>query len=143
MFLNLIPVVSFIVLSIFLLFAGKAAAKGFLPAFIASKGIASVFGTIVLVWGLVLFYSNLNYFIYQIFKEPADVAVRFVVVLYFISVGSVLIFGSYGRKLVLRKSAGDPQKQLLLDKNISDFRLLLGKIGILLLAFYLINYLFM
>ena len=143
MFLNLIPVVSFLVLSIILLIATKLVSKGFLPALLASRGIASTFGTIVLLWGLLLFYANLNFFIYQIFKEPADVLVRLIVVLFFVATGCVLVLRGYGRKLVLRNFAGDPQKLSLFEKNISATQLLLAKIGILLLVFYLVNYLFM
>ena len=141
MFLNILPITSFLLLCLLLHSSDELHKRKLLPEFIAGKAVAAVMGTIVLLWGLFQFYANLNYFIYQINHSLIAVLLRLIVVLYFIASGFVISFKGIGEKLFTKQPEAKHRYELL-KYRLSAMQLFLAKFAILLLILFVVNYLF-
>ncbi len=142
MFLNIMPIVSFLLLCLLLNASDELARRKLIPEFIAGKLVASVLGTLILFWGLFQFYANMNYFIYQVRYELIAVLLRLIVVLYFIVSGIVISFKGFGDKLFSKKHIEAEKRYKHFSTKLSSLQLTLAKISALLLALFVLNYLF-
>lgn len=141
MFLNILPITSFLVLCLLLNASDELHKRKLIPEFIAGKPVAAVMGTIVLLWGLFQFYANLNYFIYQINHSPIAVLLRLIVVMYFIASGFIISFKGIGEKLFTKQPEAKHRYELL-KHRLSEMQLFMTKIAVLLLILFIVNYLF-
>ncbi len=142
MFLNILPISSFLLLCILLHFSDELLRRKLIPEFIAGKLVATVLGTMIMLWGLFQFYANLNYFIYQIDHSFIAVLLRLIVVLYFIASGFVISFKGFGEKLYTKQPEAKHRYELL-KHRLSSIQLLLAKVAVLLLILFVVNYLLM
>ena len=142
MFLNILPISSFLLLCILLHSSDELLRRKLLPEFIAGKLVATVLGTMIMLWGLFQFYANLNYFIYQINHSLIAVLLRLIVVLYFIASGFVISFKGFGEKLYTKQPEAKHRYELL-KHRLSSIQLLLAKVAVLLLILFVVNYLLM
>lgn len=144
MFLNILPVTSFLVLSVLLCSGDYLVEKKIAPEFIRGNFVSGIFGALILLWGVLLFYSNLNYFIYQAFNAPITVLLRLMTVLYFIASGVVIAFKCIGKFFFPKyRKPVDEEKYNRLLKIATSSKQTLAKIGTLFIAFYALNYLLM
>ena len=142
MFLNILPISSFLLLCILLHSSDELLRRKLIPEFIAGKLVATILGTMILVWGLFQFYANLNYFIYQISHSFIAVLLRLIVVLYFIASGFIISFKGFGEKLYTKQPEAKHRYELL-KHRLSSIQLLLAKVAVLLLILFVVNYLLM
>ena len=142
MFLNILPISSFLLLCILLHSSDELLRRKLIPEFIAGKLVATVLGTMIMLWGLFQFYANLNYFIYQINHSLIAVLLRLIVVLYFIASGFVISFKGFGEKLYTKQPEAKHRYELL-KHRLSSIQLLLAKVAVLLLILFVVNYLLM
>ena len=140
MFLNILPISSFLLLCLLLHSSDELQKRKLIPEFIAGKLVASVLGTMIMLWGLFQFYANLNYFIYQINHSLIAVLLRLIVVLYFIISGFVISFKGIGDKLYTKQPEAKHRYELLKNR-LSAIQLFLAKVAILLLILFVVNYL--
>ena len=142
MFLNILPISSFLLLCILLHSSDELLRRKLIPEFIAGKLVATVLGTMIMLWGLFQFYANLNYFIYQISHSFIAVLLRLIVVLYFIASGFIISFKGFGEKLYTKQPEAKHRYELL-KHRLSSIQLLLAKVAVLLLILFVVNYLLM
>lgn len=140
MFLNILPITSFLLLCLLLHSSDELYKRKLIPEYIAGKSVAAVLGTLVLLWGLFQFYANLNYFIYQINHSPIAVLLRLIVVLYFIASGFVISFKGIGEKLFTKQPEAKHRYELL-KHRMGAMQLFLAKVAVLLLILFIVNYL--
>ena len=140
MFLNILPISSFLLLCILLHSSDELLRRKLIPEFIAGKLVATVLGTMIMLWGLFQFYANLNYFIYQINHSLIAVLLRLIVVLYFIASGFVISFKGFGEKLYTKQPEAKHRYELL-KHRLSSMQIFLAKFAVLLLILFVVNYL--
>lgn len=142
MFLNMMPIVSFLLLCLLLCASDELVRRKLIPEFISGKFVASVMGSIILIWGLFQFYANMNYFVYQVKYELIAVLLRLIVVLYFIVCGFVISFKGFGDKLFSKKHPETESHRKHITAKLKSSQITLAKIGILLLALFVLNHFF-
>lgn len=139
MFLNMLPIISFLIISWMLCSADEFVKKKLFPEFLSNSMIAGILGFVILFWGLFQFYANFNYLLYQFRYNYISVVLRFIIILYFIATGFVLTYKGFGEKLYTKspKSQENYQKAKV---AILSLQSLLAKIGLLLMIITIINY---
>lgn len=140
MFLNLLPIISFLILCFLLSISDSLVKRQLIPEFFTEKLVSGVFGSIILFWGLFLFYTGLNYYIYAFKTSPISVFLRLLTVSYFIFCGFVLFFKGAGRLLFNRQPVSIERYYLFLRK-LSETQPFLAKASLFLILIYILNYL--
>lgn len=141
MFLNVLPIISFLIICIMLLASDYMVHKKIFPEHLANKNIAGAVGLVTLFWALLQFYSNFDFLLYSFRFNYIGVILRFLIMIYFIACGFVLSFKGYGNKLYrsMQKSQENYYKTKV---ALVQLQSLLAKIGVILLVIVGINYIF-
>lgn len=140
MFINTLPILSFLIISQMLCAADGYVKRNIFPQFLANKTIAGIMGAIILFWGLFQFYENFNYFIYQFKYNYISVVLRLVIILYFIGAGFILTFKGFG-KYLFTKSAKSANNYETTNDRVLNAQSLFARIGLVLIIITLVNYL--
>lgn len=139
MFLNNLPILSFLILCFLLTSADALVPKKIFPEFLSNTVIAGIMGSIILFYGLFQFYANFNFLLYQFKFNYIVVILRFIVILYFISCGFILTFKGFGKYLYIKnKKSQENYKKT--KESLLAMQSLLSKIGLLLIIINLVNY---
>ncbi len=140
MFLNNLPILSFLILCWMLTIADEfSQKKKIFPEFLSNNTLAGIMGILILFWGLFQFYANFNYLIYQFRFNYIVVILRFLVIIYFIVCGFVLTFKGFGKYLYTKNKRSQENYQRT-KEVLLPLQSILSKVGLLLIIINLVNY---
>ncbi len=138
MFLNALPTISFLLLCLLFCSMDKLIEKKLISDFLASKLITGIFGTAILLWGLMRFYQDFNYIKFSFAYNPIAVVLKLLVIVYFIVCGFSISFKGYGEYL-FNKNKDSQLRFNAFRGKLKSYDSFLAKIAIILIVIFLAN----
>lgn len=134
----LLPNLSFLTLCLLFCYMDKLIDKKLISDFFSGKMITGLFGSAILLWGLLSFYRDFNYFVYSFTYNPINVIIKFLIVIYFIICGFSISFKGLGRILFNKNPESQKRYDLFLYR-LKSYNEFLAKIAIILIIILVAN----